>query len=222
MKYKIHSYQFPLDEKIEAESLDEAMTLLLSYHPIAKESKKLIVIVEWKKGQKQLFLANGKIVDFDYKEDAEARRKELLEIEAKKLIAYKKELSQLIFNLEIAVKNSTKYLDIPDINQIEDLFSEIIKIPVNELKSEEKEIIGLLPKVDGRSDYTSEKYRQKLLDLISHQNEILGNLTGNASNGSSSNNTNKVVGAAALLLASQGRRIEESLDTISDGFGFEG
>ena len=80
----------------------------------------------------------------------------------------------------------------------------------------------MLPKVDGRSDYTNEKYRQRLLDLISHQNEILGNLTGNVSNGSSSNNTNKVVGAAALLLASQGRRIEENLDTISDGFGFEG
>lgn len=87
MKYIITSFQFPLSEKIEAESLDEAMTLLLSYHPIAKESKKCVVIVEWKKGHtqwksKQLFLANGKIIDFDYRENAEAKRKELLEIEA--------------------------------------------------------------------------------------------------------------------------------------------
>ena len=62
MKYKITSYQYPLSEGIEAESIDEAIAKLLTYHPIAKESKKLIVIVEWKKGQKQLFLANGKIV----------------------------------------------------------------------------------------------------------------------------------------------------------------
>lgn len=215
MKYKITSYQYPLSEKIEAESIDEAMDKLLAYHPIAKESKKLIVIVEWKKGQKQLFLANGKIVPppsvaADQEAAMEASR------------AYNKELRRHSFTLNEAINNSTKYLDIPDINQIEDLFSEIIKIPVNELKSEEKEIISFLPKVDGRSDYINEKYRQRLLDLISHQNEILGNLTGNASNGSSSNNTNKVVGAAALLLASQGRRIEENLDTISDGFGFEG
>lgn len=62
MKYKITSYQYPLSEGIEAESIDEAIAKLLTYHPIAKESKKLIVIVEWEKGQKQLFLANGKIV----------------------------------------------------------------------------------------------------------------------------------------------------------------
>jgi hypothetical protein len=62
MKYKITSYQYPLSEGIEAESIDEAIAKLLTYHPIAKESKTLIVIVEWGKGLKQLFLANGKIV----------------------------------------------------------------------------------------------------------------------------------------------------------------
>ena len=65
MKYKISSYQYPLKEVIEAESVDEAMAKLLTYHPIAKESKKHVVIIEGKNILTQRFVADGKIVTAD-------------------------------------------------------------------------------------------------------------------------------------------------------------
>ena len=65
MKYKISSYQYPLKEVIEAGSVDEAMVILLRYHPIAKESKKHIVIIEGKNILTQRFVADGKIVTVD-------------------------------------------------------------------------------------------------------------------------------------------------------------
>ena len=64
--HKISSYEYPLDEVIEAASIDEAMTKLFAYHPIAKESKKVVVIIEGKKDlkkfQKIKFVANGEVV----------------------------------------------------------------------------------------------------------------------------------------------------------------
>ena len=65
MKYKISSYEYPLNEVIEAESIDEAMTKLFASHPIAKESKKHIVIIEGKNICAQRFVADGKIVTAD-------------------------------------------------------------------------------------------------------------------------------------------------------------
>lgn len=161
------------------------------------------------------------LVDLDY--IAESSSDEVLdEIKKKKQIDYEKILKQFLSNLRSATEHSEKYLDIPDITEIEELFSQIIQIPVSKLISEEKDLISLLLKVDGRSEYIKEKYNRQLLDLISHQNKIFDKLTGSASTGSNlltrsySNNTSKVTGAAAIMLAAQGRRIEENLDGISD------
>lgn len=62
MKYKISSYEYPLNEKVEAESIDEAIAILLKFHPIAKENEKYVVLVESKKEMGRRFVAGGELV----------------------------------------------------------------------------------------------------------------------------------------------------------------
>ena len=107
MLYKISSYEYPLDEIIEASSINEAMAKLFASHPIAKErNKKIVVIVEDKKDLKQLYVANGNVVPEDYKvSEVETKHKPKIETNNIEKESTKLQLEEKYSPIEVIIKD---------------------------------------------------------------------------------------------------------------------
>ena len=132
-------------------------------------------------------------------------------------------VSYYVQKVQAALNASEHYLKVPEIEDIEQAYCGLVELQLGQLQKNQRELLILLPKLIGRSEYLKAQQYLKFTRIMEEQNILLNTVLkssgGSDSKNLNSNNLSSVVAASSLLVANEVKSMGDDVELISEGIG---
>ena len=123
--------------------------------------------------------------------------------------------------IQKAIEDSTEYLEIKSVVQIEELYQSLLLSPIEILRPVEKELLVLMPKVVGRKEYIEAKQNLLRINLQKELISMFSKATKIKPNAKNVNGIMPILGASAILANQKLSSMAEDVEGISEGLGLD-